>query len=58
MPTHVRTVKNEVKDFIDPDHLGLRKKEWNGSVSVPKDMAAEESHERKLIKVLSSINLD
>lgn len=51
VPTHVREIKNQVKDFIDPDHLGLRKKEWNGSVSVPKDMTAEESHERKLIKV-------
>jgi hypothetical protein len=51
-------MRNNVKDFIDPDYLGLRKKEWNGSVSVPKDMSIEESHERKLIKVSLSVNSD
>jgi hypothetical protein len=29
-------VKVEVKALIDPDHLGFRKRQWNGSVSVPK----------------------
>ena len=33
-----RTIKEEVKHLVDPDHLGLRKKPWNGSVSVPKNM--------------------
>lgn len=26
VPLHARQVKNEVKEFIDPDHLGLRKR--------------------------------
>ncbi len=33
------------------DLLGLRKKEWNNSVSVPKNPLTEETHERKLIKI-------
>ena len=31
--------------------MGLRKKEWNNSVSVPKNPLTEETHERKLIKI-------
>ena len=38
-------------NFIDPDLLGLRKKEWNTSVSIPGNALNEETHERKLIKV-------
>lgn len=26
VPAHARTLKQEIKDFIDPDFLGLRKK--------------------------------
>ena len=29
----------------------MRKKEWNNSVSVPKNPLAEETHERKLVKI-------
>lgn len=29
----------------------MRKKEWNGSVSVPKNPLSEETHERKLVKI-------
>jgi hypothetical protein len=31
--------------------LGLRKKEWNPSAAMPKNPLAEETHERKLIKI-------
>ena len=36
IPEKAKTIKNEVKNLIDPDHLGLRKRQWNTSVSVPK----------------------
>ena len=36
VPLHARTIKEEINQLIDPDHLGLRKKQWNTSVSVPK----------------------
>lgn len=36
VPHRARTIKESVKNLIDPDHLGLRKKQWNTSVSVPK----------------------
>jgi hypothetical protein len=36
IPLHARTIKEEINQLIDPDHLGLRKKQWNASVSVPK----------------------
>ena len=38
VPCKAREVKDVVKNFIDPDHLGLRKREWNTSVSVPKKL--------------------
>lgn len=41
VPLHAKTIKEEVKHFVDPDHLGLRKKEWNASVSVPKNFEKE-----------------
>ena len=37
IPAKAKTIKEEVRHFIDPDHLGLRKRGWNGSVSVPKN---------------------
>lgn len=33
-----RFIKDEVKNLIDPDHLGFRKRPWNASVSVPKKL--------------------
>jgi hypothetical protein len=36
IPLNARTIKEEINQLIDPDHLGLRKKQWNASVSVPK----------------------
>jgi len=42
--------KVQMKQFADPDILGLRKKEWNGSVSVPYN-TQEEDFERKLTKI-------
>ena len=41
IPAYAKTIKEEVKHLVDPDHLGLRKKPWNGSVSVPKNMEKE-----------------
>lgn len=41
IPIYVRTIKEEINQLIDPDHLGLRKKEWNTSVSVPKNFEKE-----------------
>ena len=38
IPQQAKTIKEEIKNLVDPDHLGLRKKAWNGSVSVPKNM--------------------
>jgi len=54
IPLPARTIKEEINQLIDPDHLGLRKKHWNASVSVPKSMEKEETHEQKLLKVLPS----
>lgn len=42
-----------VKDEIDPDFLGLRKKPWNNSTTLPVHPETEETFERKMIKVLS-----
>lgn len=44
IPLAARTIKEEINTLIDPDHLGLRKKDWNTSVSVPKNFEAEETH--------------
>jgi len=51
IPLYARTIKEEINNLIDPDHLGLRKKNWNASVSVPKSFEKEETHEQKLLKV-------
>lgn len=51
VPFHAKTIKEEIKQLVDPDHLGLRKKDWNASVSVPKNFEKEETHEQKLLKV-------
>lgn len=51
IPSRARAIKEEVKNLIDPDHLGFRKRAWNASVSVPKKIESEETHEQKLLKV-------
>lgn len=51
VPEKAKIIRDQVKDFIDPDLLGLRKKEWNNSVAVPKNPLLEETHERKLVKI-------
>jgi hypothetical protein len=56
VPPNAKKVHDEVKDFIDPDYLGLRKREWNPSVSMPKNPLAEETFERKMIKVIYQIS--
>ena len=48
IPMHARTIKEEINQLVDPDHLGLRKKEWNTSVSVPKTESVGPSDSRRL----------
>lgn len=43
--------KQSTKLLLDPDILGLRKKDWNNSTLIPKNPALEETHERKLKKI-------
>lgn len=47
----IRDKHNEVLEFTDPDFLGMRKKEWNTSVSVPTNALAEQDHQRKLLNI-------
>jgi len=42
--------KNQMNQLVDPDILGLRKKEWNSSAAVPWN-TQEEDFERKLTKI-------
>jgi len=42
--------KHQMKQLVDPDILGLRKKEWNPSAAVPIN-TQEEDFERKLTKI-------
>lgn len=42
--------KHQMNQLVDPDILGLRKKEWNLSAAVPRN-TQEEDFERKLTKV-------
>lgn len=51
IPDKAKEAKAYIQKVTDPDLLGLRKKEWNSSSSVPKNPIQEETHERKLIKV-------
>jgi len=37
VPSKAQTIVAQVKDEVDPDFLGLRKKGWNTSVFVPKN---------------------
>ncbi|CAD8142419.1 unnamed protein product [Paramecium pentaurelia] len=51
IPQKALQIKQFIQTFVDPDILGLRKKQWNYSVSVPKNPLSEETHERKLVKI-------
>lgn len=51
IPDKAKEAKAYIQKVTDPDLLGLRKKEWNSSSSVPKNPIQEETHERKLIKI-------
>ena len=51
IPLHARSIKEEINHLIDPDHLDLRKKRWNASVSLPKSFEKDETHQQKLLKV-------
>lgn len=45
--------KQEMLELVDPDLLGLRKKDWNKSVKATRHSATdEEDFQRKLTKVL------
>jgi hypothetical protein len=50
IPKKSYEAKVAMTQLVDPDILGLRKKDWNGSVSVPVN-AQEEDFERKLTKI-------
>jgi len=50
IPKHCYEAKLSMNQLVDPDILGLRKKEWNSSVSVPYN-TQEEDFERKLTKI-------
>lgn len=51
IPLRAKHIHDDVLQFVDPDILELRKKEWNPSVLVPKNPIWEETFERRLIKV-------
>jgi len=51
IPLGVREKHQDILKFIDPDFLGMRKKEWNTSVSVPVNPQAEQDHQRKLLNI-------
>jgi len=50
IPKKAYEAKVAMTQLVDPDILGLRKKDWNSSVSVPVN-AQEEDFERKLTKI-------
>lgn len=51
VPIKAKKAHDQIVEFIDPDILELRKKQWNSSVLVPKNPIIEETFERKLIKI-------
>jgi len=50
IPMNKLDAKNQMTQLVDPDILGLRKKDWNSSTYVPFN-AQEEDFERKLTKI-------
>ena len=55
VPLKARKINQEIREFIDPDILGLRKKPWNNSVLFPKNPLSDETFERKMIKVILNL---
>ena len=51
IPKKALEAKYQMKDLVDPDLLSLRKKDWNQSTSVPRNIAEEEDFQRKLTRV-------
>lgn len=51
IPMDVRDKHHDILEFIDPDFLGMRKKDWNTSVAVPTNPQAEQDHQRKLLNI-------
>mgnify|MGYP000850438897 CR=1 FL=1 len=51
IPPAKKRAHDEVCEFVDPDVLELKKRNWNASVTVPKYPHLEETFERKLTKV-------
>jgi len=49
-PFQAVDAKNKMTQLVDPDILGLRKKDWNNSTAISKNQQ-EEDFERKLTKV-------
>ncbi len=58
IPRPVQESKQEMLDLVDPDLLGLRKKDWNKSVKAARHSAdEEEDFQRKLTKVIWGLGL-
>jgi len=51
IPIKSKQIHDEIREFVNPDILELRKKNWNQSVLFPKNPILEETFERKLVKV-------
>jgi hypothetical protein len=58
MSKQVQDAKQDMLDLVDPDLLGLRKKDWNKSVKATRHSAdEEEDFQRKLTKVIRFLRL-
>lgn len=53
IPEEKRKIHQEIKEMIDPDYLGMAKKRWNLSTSVPQNRNADQDHQRRLLNVVS-----
>ena len=52
IPKKAQEIHKQIDEFIDPDHLELKKPRWNTSVYVPKNKKLQkEPFQRKLTKV-------
>jgi len=51
VPNHARDAVAKMTNLVDPDHLGLRKRDWNISNKPPRNAMEEQPFERKLINV-------
>ncbi len=57
IPQAKKRAHDEACEFVDPDILGLKKRDWNASIKVPKYPHLEETFERKLTKVAKGTSI-